>query len=55
MKNVLESSTVKVIGSESISRAPDFSIKDNRVKRGELLLLESFGGGMTWGAMVVRY
>lgn len=39
----------------SIPLALDFSIKDNRVKRGELLLLESFGGGMTWGAMVVRY
>jgi 3-oxoacyl-[acyl-carrier-protein] synthase III len=39
----------------SIPLALDFSIKENRVKRGDMLLLESFGGGMTWGAMVVRY
>jgi 3-oxoacyl-[acyl-carrier-protein] synthase-3 len=39
----------------SIPLALDYSIKENRVKRGDLLLLESFGGGMTWGAMVLRY
>ena len=39
----------------SIPLALDFAVKEKRVKRGELLLLESFGGGMTWGAMVVRY
>lgn len=39
----------------SIPLALDFSIRENKVKRGDLLLLESFGGGMTWGAMVVRY
>lgn len=39
----------------SIPLALDASIRENRIKRGDLLLLESFGGGMTWGAMVVRY
>ncbi len=39
----------------SIPLALDFSIREQRIKRGDLLLLESFGGGMTWGAMVVRY
>ncbi|WP_298624324.1 beta-ketoacyl-ACP synthase III [uncultured Legionella sp.] len=39
----------------SIPLALDYSIKNNRVKRDELLLIESFGGGMTWGAMVIRY
>ncbi|KTD09463.1 beta-ketoacyl-ACP synthase III [Legionella jamestowniensis] len=39
----------------SIPLALDYSIKENRIKRGDLLLLESFGGGMTWGAMVIRY
>ena len=39
----------------SIPLALDFSIKESRVKRGDMLLLESFGGGMTWGAMVIRY
>jgi 3-oxoacyl-[acyl-carrier-protein] synthase-3 len=39
----------------SIPLALDFSVREQRIKRGDLLLLESFGGGMTWGAMVIRY
>lgn len=39
----------------SIPLALDFSIKHNQVKRNDVLLLESFGGGMTWGAMIIRY
>jgi 3-oxoacyl-[acyl-carrier-protein] synthase-3 len=39
----------------SIPLALDFSIKNNQIKKDELLLIESFGGGMTWGAMVIRY
>jgi len=39
----------------SIPLALDLSIREQRIQRGDLLLLESFGGGMTWGAMIVRY
>lgn len=39
----------------SIPLALNSAIKENRIKRGDVLLLESFGGGMTWGAMVVQY
>ena len=39
----------------SIPLAIDHSIRINQIKRGDLLLLESFGGGITWGAMVIRY
>jgi 3-oxoacyl-[acyl-carrier-protein] synthase-3 len=39
----------------SIPLALDEAVKDKRIKRGDLLLLESFGGGMTWGAMMIRY
>ena len=39
----------------SIPLALDCSVREKRIKRGDLLLLESFGGGMTWGAMVIRY
>jgi 3-oxoacyl-[acyl-carrier-protein] synthase-3 len=39
----------------SIPLALDHSIRTNLVKRDELLLIESFGGGMTWGALVIRY
>ncbi|WP_019216948.1 beta-ketoacyl-ACP synthase III [Legionella tunisiensis] len=39
----------------SIPLALDYSIREQRIRRGDLLLLESFGGGMTWGAVVIRY
>jgi 3-oxoacyl-[acyl-carrier-protein] synthase-3 len=39
----------------SVPMALDTAIRDGRVKRGDLLLLEAFGGGFTWGASLVRY
>ena len=30
-------------------------VADGRIKRGDLLLMEAMGGGLTWGACVVRY
>jgi 3-oxoacyl-[acyl-carrier-protein] synthase-3 len=30
-------------------------VRSGRVKRGELLLLEAFGGGFTWGSALLRY
>ncbi len=39
----------------SIPLALDHAIKTGLVKRGDTLLLESFGGGMTWGAAVIQY
>jgi 3-oxoacyl-[acyl-carrier-protein] synthase-3 len=30
-------------------------VRDGRIKRGDLLVLEAMGGGFTWGAAVVRY
>lgn len=39
----------------SIPLALDCSVRQQHIKRGDLILLESFGGGMTWGAMVVRF
>ena len=38
----------------SIPLALDAGIRDGRVKPGQLLLLEAMGGGLTWGACVVR-
>ena len=32
-----------------------FTCQPGRVKPGDLLLLEAFGGGFTWGAALVRY
>lgn len=39
----------------SIPLALDEAIRDGRIKRGELLLLEAFGGGFTWGSALIRY
>jgi 3-oxoacyl-[acyl-carrier-protein] synthase-3 len=50
--------TVREHGNTSAASVPmalDTAIKDGRIKRGNLLLLEAFGGGFTWGASLVRY
>lgn len=39
----------------SVPLALDTAIQSGRVKRGELLLLEAFGGGFTWGSALIRY
>ena len=35
--------------------ALDEAVRDGRIQRGQLLLLEAFGGGWTWGAALVRF
>ncbi|KGQ60970.1 beta-ketoacyl-ACP synthase III [Gallibacterium anatis] len=39
----------------TVPTALDEAIRDGRIKRGQLLLLEAFGGGWTWGSALVRY
>lgn len=39
----------------SVPIALDEGVRDGRIKRGQLLLLEAFGGGFTWGSALVRY
>lgn len=39
----------------SIPLAFDAAIRDGRIKRGELVLMEAMGGGFTWGSALVRY
>lgn len=39
----------------SIPLALDEAVKDGRIKKGELILLEAMGGGLTWGAALVRW
>lgn len=41
--------------SASVPLALDVAVRDGRVKRGDLLLLEAFGGGFTWGAALIEY
>jgi len=39
----------------SIPLALDEAVRDGRIHRGNLLLLEALGSGLTWGAALVRY
>lgn len=41
--------------SASIPLALDEAVRDGRIKRGQLLMLEGFGGGLAWGSALVRY
>jgi 3-oxoacyl-[acyl-carrier-protein] synthase-3 len=41
--------------SASIPLALDAGIRDGRIKRGELLVFAALGGGLAWGAALVRY
>ena len=39
----------------SVPLALDTAVRDGRIRKGDLLVLEAMGGGFTWGAAVVRY
>ncbi len=39
----------------SVPSALDEAVRDGRIKAGQLVLLEAFGGGFTWGSALVRF
>jgi 3-oxoacyl-[acyl-carrier-protein] synthase-3 len=39
----------------SVPLALDAAVKDGRIRRGDIVVLEAMGGGFTWGAAVLRY
>jgi len=50
--------TVQDHGNTSTASVPmalDVAVRDGRVKRGQTILLEAFGGGFTWGAALIKY
>ena len=50
--------TVDQHGNTSAASVPlalDVAVRDGRIKRGDTLLLEAFGGGFTWGATLIKY
>ena len=50
--------TVDLHGNTSAASIPlalAVAVKDGRVKKGDLLLLEAMGGGFTWGSALVRW
>jgi 3-oxoacyl-[acyl-carrier-protein] synthase-3 len=50
--------TVDKHGNTSAASVPlalDVAVRDGRIKHGETLLMEAFGGGFTWGSVLVKY
>ena len=50
--------TVQDHGNTSAASVPmalDVAVRDGRIKRGQLIILEAFGGGFTWGSVLMRY
>ncbi len=50
--------TVDTHGNTSAASVPlalDVAVRDGRIRRGEKLLLEAFGGGFTWGSVLLNY
>ena len=50
--------TVHKHGNTSAASVPlalDVAVRDGRIKKNELLLLEAFGGGFTWGSVLARF
>ncbi|WMY95546.1 MAG: beta-ketoacyl-ACP synthase III [Arsenophonus sp.] len=39
----------------SVPTAFDEAVRDGRIKRGQMVLLEAFGGGITWGSALIRF
>ena len=39
----------------SVPLALDVAVRDGRIQRGDLIVLEAMGGGFTWGAAALRY
>ena len=51
-------STIEDHGNTSAASVPlalDVAVRDGRIKRGDLILLEAMGGGLTWGAALLRW
>ena len=50
--------TVQEHGNTSAASVPlalDAAVRSGRIKRGQLLVLEAFGGGFTWASSLIRY
>lgn len=50
--------TVDIHGNTSAASVPlalDVAVRDGRIKRGETVLMEAFGGGFTWGSVLLTY
>ena len=39
----------------SIPLALDYALKNNKIKKGDIVVLEALGGGLTWGSIVIKW
>jgi len=56
MEKVIQ--TVQIHGNTSAASIPlalDVAVRDGRIERGQLLLFDAFGGGFTWGSVLLRF
>lgn len=50
--------TIEEHGNTSAASVPlalDVAVRRNQIKRGDVLMLEAFGGGLSWGSVLVKY
>lgn len=50
--------TVDKHGNTSAASVPlalDVAVRDGRIKKGETVMLEAFGGGFTWGSVLLKF
>ena len=50
--------TVDKHGNTSAASVPlalDTAVRDGRIKRGDAIILEAFGGGFTWGSALLKF
>jgi 3-oxoacyl-[acyl-carrier-protein] synthase-3 len=50
--------TVETHGNTSAASVPlafDQAVRDGRIQRGQTVMMEAFGGGFTWGTVLLRY
>ncbi len=59
--NLAEKQVIKTVdrhantSAASIPLALDVAVKNNKVKKGDLVVLEALGGGLTWGSIVLKW
>jgi 3-oxoacyl-[acyl-carrier-protein] synthase-3 len=50
--------TVDQHGNTSAASVPlalDTAVRDGRIKKGETIIMEAFGGGFTWGSALLKF
>nr|WP_243633245.1 3-oxoacyl-[acyl-carrier-protein] synthase III C-terminal domain-containing protein [Paenibacillus xerothermodurans] len=51
-------STIRYFGNNSAATIPlamDHSIRSGKIKRGDIIAMAAFGGGLGWGSLLMQY